>query len=64
MLFSQDALAATEESNEDKNAEALKVLIIGTLFKNQALKPNILKEISDDQVLIIIIIIIMFISLK
>ena len=46
-------MAATEESNEDKNAEALKVLIIGTLFKNQALKPNILKEISDDQVLML-----------
>ena len=33
--------------NDDESDEG-KVLVIGTTFKNQELKPSILKEISED----------------
>ena len=36
-------LGNDEESDDDK-----RVLVIGTTFKNQELKPNILKEMSED----------------
>jgi len=36
------------ESREEDHGEAQEVVIVGTIFKNQALKPNILKELSDD----------------
>jgi hypothetical protein len=47
-----DALAKTDENADDasKTSDTVKVVVIGTLFKNQPLKPNILKELSDDQV--------------
>ena len=36
-------------SNDEDNATSnKKVLVVGTLFKHQELKPNILKEISED----------------
>lgn len=48
-LSDLDSLAKTEEDSE-KESEVLKLVVIGTLFKNQPLKPNILKELSEDQV--------------
>ncbi len=48
-LCDLDALAKSEEENKS-SSEPVKVVVIGTLFKNQPLKPSILKEISDDQV--------------
>jgi hypothetical protein len=51
-LCDLDALAKTDENADDasKTSDTVKVVVIGTLFKNQPLKPNILKELSDDQV--------------
>ena len=51
-LSELDALAKTDENADDvsKTSDTVKVVVIGTLFKNQPLKPNILKELSDDQV--------------
>ncbi len=35
---------------DSADQEALKVVVIGTIYKNQPLKPNILKELSEEQV--------------
>ena len=35
-------------NDEDSGADDKRVLVIGTTFKNQELKPNILKEMSED----------------
>jgi DNA polymerase delta subunit OB-fold domain len=35
---------------DSADQETLKVVVIGTIYKNQPLKPNILKELSEEQV--------------
>ena len=51
-LSDLDSLAKADEDTEKASGESevLKLVVIGTLFKNQPLKPNILKELSEDQV--------------
>jgi hypothetical protein len=50
-LSDLDALAKADESEDaNPNLGNIKVVVIGTLYKNQTLKPNILKDLSEDQV--------------
>lgn len=49
-LSELDSLAKADDDSEKASSEVLKLVVVGTLFKNQPLKPNILKELSEDQV--------------
>jgi hypothetical protein len=51
-LSDLDSLAKSEdEADKDaRESEVVKVVVIGTIYKNQPLKPNILKELSEEQV--------------
>ena len=51
-LSDLDSLAKSEEDADKttKEPEVVKVVIIGTIYKNQPLKPNILKDLSEEQV--------------